>query len=117
LNVLVSDIAQTLPLDDISRAEALVWSEFTARAAFNPRLAQILLEVDKEISRDLETTLQDRQKAELLDQHLDITTSVTLILALADGIAMRMLYDPSMDAALARTVIEYALVQILGKAE
>src|SRR5699024_9678560 len=30
LNVLVSDIAQTLPLDDISRAEALVWSEFTA---------------------------------------------------------------------------------------
>lgn len=117
LSAITSGIVRTLPIDDVSRAEAQVWFEFTSLAPFNARMSNILLNIDNVLTESLEAELRERQRARLLGQQVDVESVTATILALSDGVALRMLYDLKFNQQKARTVIERAVGQLLSTAE
>lgn len=80
-------IMATLPLDAERRAESLVWAAFAARAAHQPDLAAILVEIEQAVRADLAIRLA-------FTSHNDPPALADALLAVADGLALRMLYAP-----------------------
>lgn len=81
-------IMATLPLDDARRAEALVWAAYTAVAPYRPRLAAVLTELDRQVRVDLMRQLD-------FGYFQDPVAVADALIATADGLAQRMLYDPA----------------------
>lgn len=73
-------ISATLPLDEQRRLETLVLHEFALRAAHDDHLAERLRELDRQVLTELTEGLELG------------AANASALLALADGLAMRLLY-------------------------
>ncbi|CAM5356754.1 TetR/AcrR family transcriptional regulator [Streptomyces coeruleorubidus] len=95
-------IRTTLPVDAERRAEATAQLAFAVHAAHHPRLAAIRRQVDQDIRQALATWLEsaghETHAAALADA----------VIALSDGLALRMLYTPQEHEHLL-TVLDRAL--------
>jgi AcrR family transcriptional regulator len=99
-------ILTTLPVDGERRAEATTQLAFAVHAAHHPRLAAIRQQVDQDIRQALaawlETAGHGGEAALLADA----------VIALSDGLALRMLYTPQEREHLL-TVLDRALSALL----
>lgn len=81
-------LLDALPLDEQRRTESLVWSALTDRAGRSPEVADVVRTVDAHAHTEL-TRL-------LTEAHLDDPPgAATLLIAVCDGLATRLTYDPS----------------------
>lgn len=85
---------ETLPLDAIRRREGLMWTSYLLRAAVDDTLDDLPRQLDRTVHRVLAHDLADAQTAGQLAPDLDPDTITDALLALIDGIAIRMLYTP-----------------------
>lgn len=103
---LVRLVKETLPLDQLRRDEALAWNAFTTEATHTQWIADMLVSQDERISGQLVQALN----AFGAPQSAIATAS---IIAVSDGFATRLLYDPNraeeLSAAL-EPIINYLLV-------
>lgn len=86
-------VKETLPLDPVRRDEAIVWNAFAAEAAHTPWIAEILIQQDEAVLNQLADVLRSMGNA------LPEETAAGII-AVSDGFALRMLYDPDRSAQL-----------------
>ncbi|GAA1113274.1 TetR/AcrR family transcriptional regulator [Arthrobacter flavus] len=84
---LVRLITETLPLDQVRRDEALAWNAFTAEATHTQWIADMLTSQDERISEQLVQALS------ALGVPQPAITAAS-ILAVSDGFATRLLYNP-----------------------
>ncbi|MGW4688465.1 TetR/AcrR family transcriptional regulator [Streptomyces sp. NPDC004244] len=81
-------ILTTLPLDEERRAEAAAQLAFAVQAAHHPRLAAIRHQVDHEVKEVLAAWLDGVGCP-------DAEATADAVIALGDGLALRMLYAPA----------------------
>ncbi|HEV7805933.1 MAG TPA: TetR/AcrR family transcriptional regulator [Solirubrobacteraceae bacterium] len=93
-------VVATLPLDGPRRAEAAVWAAFAARAACDAKLAAVLREVDRAVAGDLVAGLDDARAAGQLSGSASSQSLADAVIAVSDGLALRMLYAPAQSDAL-----------------
>ncbi|CAL9468793.1 HTH-type transcriptional regulator BetI [Streptomyces sp. enrichment culture] len=82
-------ILTTLPLDAERRADATAQLAFAVHAAHHPRLAAIRRQVDQDVRQALVTWLESAGHGENTGAVADA------VIALSDGLALRMLYTSS----------------------
>ncbi|MGY1584408.1 TetR/AcrR family transcriptional regulator [Streptomyces sp. MN13] len=82
-------ILTTLPLDSERRADATAQLAFAVHAAHHPRLAAIRRQVDQDVRQALVTWLESAGHGENAGAVADA------VIALSDGLALRMLYASS----------------------
>lgn len=85
-------VLATLPLDPERRAEALVWAAFAVAAVHHPEFADVLRQVDDAVSADLARWLAGRTD--------DPQRAADAVLAISDGLTLRLLYAPETAADL-----------------
>ncbi|WP_039933228.1 TetR/AcrR family transcriptional regulator [Streptomyces viridochromogenes] len=81
-------ILTTLPVDAERRAEATAQLAFAVHAAHHPRLAAIRRQVDQDVRQALAAWL------ETAGHGTDAAAVADAVIALSDGLALRMLYTP-----------------------
>ncbi|MEU7115093.1 TetR/AcrR family transcriptional regulator [Streptomyces sp. NPDC046182] len=86
-------ILTTLPLDEERRAEAAAQLAFAAHAAHHPGLASIRRQVDHDV-RDVLAAWLDRVGCP------EAGATADAVIALSDGLALRMLYTPAGQSSL-----------------
>lgn len=86
-------ILTTLPLDEERRAEAAAQLAFALQAAHHPRLASIRRQVDHDV-RDVIAAWLDSVGCP------DAGATADAVIALSDGLALRMLYTPAEQSSL-----------------
>lgn len=84
---LVRLVKETLPLDQLRREEALAWNAFTTEGTHTPWIAEILIAQDQRISVQLIEALRFLGTSQP-------ETAAASIVALSDGFALQLLYDP-----------------------
>ncbi|MFJ8077240.1 TetR/AcrR family transcriptional regulator [Streptomyces sp. NPDC096176] len=95
-------VLTTLPVDGERRAEATVQLAFAVHAAHHPRLAVIRRQVDQEVRQALSAWLESAG-------HLARAVAIAdAVIALSDGLALRMLYAPQ-ECEHLLTVLDQAL--------
>ncbi len=83
---------ETLPLDPGRRTEALVWTSYLLRAAVDDALSDLPQWLDVTVHDLLVDELQDAQAAGTLRVDAEPHAIADALVALADGVAIRMLY-------------------------
>ncbi|MFF5933188.1 TetR/AcrR family transcriptional regulator [Streptomyces sp. NPDC012508] len=86
-------ILTTLPLDEERRAEAAAQLAFAVQAAHHPRLAAIRRQVDHDV-RDVLAAWLDKVGCP------EAGATADAVIALSDGLALRMLYTPAEQSSL-----------------
>ncbi|MGO1056620.1 TetR/AcrR family transcriptional regulator [Crossiella sp. CA198] len=94
LDLLHRLLLETLPLDAERRAEAIIVTAFTARAAIRADWAQRLRANDNDMRTGAATFLRVAQEAGQVRRDLPVPTLADLVLALSDGFALRLLHLP-----------------------
>lgn len=87
-------VAATLPLDEPSRQDTLVLHEFAVCAARNETFAERLRAVDRAVLDDLGSLLDRYACSGALPADSVTDDAAAALLALGDGLAMRLLYSP-----------------------
>lgn len=106
VDYLVRTIEETLPLDQLRREEAIAWNAFAAEAVHTPWIAEVLIEQDQQTSEQLVEALRSLGASEP-------DAAAATIIAVSDGFALRLLYDPSRTEefrAALRPIINYLLI-------
>lgn len=88
---------ETLPLDPDRRREGLVWTSYLLRAATDDTLSDLPRQLDRAIHEALAHELADAQASGVLQSGTDPHLLTDALLALVDGIAIRMLYTPEVE--------------------
>ncbi|MEP6561931.1 MAG: TetR/AcrR family transcriptional regulator [Nakamurella sp.] len=88
-------IEQTLPLDSQRRDESKVWASLTIRAVDVPWIAHLLIEQDRQVIDALAGLLRAAQGTGEITADSEPVALAGALVALADGLAVRLLYDPS----------------------
>ena len=88
---------ETLPLDLVRRRETLVWTAFLLRAATDDTLGNLPRELDHVVQAALELELREAQTSGALRSTEDVKAIAAALVALVDGIAVRMLYTPQQE--------------------
>lgn len=122
LHVVRRWLLATLPLDAERRAEGRIWLEFAARAASNRGFARTLTKTDFEVRDWLSGYLQHAQSLDKLARGVDTPTVAHALLALADGLAVQLLYaqaagDEAPHVSAAVAALEVATAGVLQAAE
>ena len=95
---LVADIAamveQTLPLDQTRRDEAKVWAALITRAVDVPWMADLFVAQDRVVTGQLAAALSGAIRHGLLPADTDPAAVAAAVIALSDGFAARLLYNP-----------------------
>ncbi|MGP9649370.1 transcriptional regulator [Arthrobacter sp. MYb224] len=91
VDYLVRMVEETLPLDQQRREEAIAWNAFAAEAIHTPWIAEILIGQDKLVSEQLVEALRSFGTAQP-------EAAAAGIIAISDGFALRLLYDPTQAA-------------------
>ncbi|MFE5631015.1 TetR/AcrR family transcriptional regulator [Streptomyces sp. NPDC056470] len=86
-------VLTTLPLDEERRAEAAAQLAFAVHAAHHPRLAAIRRQVDHDVREVLAAWLDDVGCP-------GARATADAVIALSDGLALRMLYTPAEQTSL-----------------
>ncbi|WP_030208694.1 TetR/AcrR family transcriptional regulator [Streptomyces bikiniensis] len=87
-------VLTTLPVDAERRAEAVAQLAFAVHAAHHPRLAEIRRRIDRDIRHALAAWLESTGYA------TGAVPVADAVIALSDGLALRMLYSPGEQARL-----------------
>lgn len=85
---------QTLPVDPTRRREGLVWTSYLLRAAIDDTLSDLPRQLDQAVHEILVSELTDARAVGHLGSQTDPRQLADALLALIDGIAIRMLYTP-----------------------
>lgn len=85
---------ETLPLDPARRSEGLVWTSYLLRAAIDETLSDLPRHLDRAVHDALAHDLADAQATGTLRSDANPEVLTDALLALIDGIAIRMLYTP-----------------------
>ncbi len=85
---------ETLPLDPERRREGLVWTSYLLRAAIDDTLSDLPRELDGATRQGVASELADAQASGALRSEVDPRLLADALLALIDGMAIRMLYTP-----------------------
>ncbi|MGX1132774.1 AcrR family transcriptional regulator [Streptomyces glaucescens] len=105
-------ILTTLPLDAERRADATAQLAFAVHAAHHPRLAAIRRQVDQDVRQALVTWLESAGHGENAGAVADA------VIALSDGLALRMLYTSSeQEHEALLTALDRALEALIGSPE
>ncbi|MEU6799462.1 TetR/AcrR family transcriptional regulator [Streptomyces neyagawaensis] len=99
-------ILTALPVDAERRAEATAQLAFAVHAAHHPRLAAIRRQVDEDIRQALAAWLESAGHG------VHASAVADAVIALSDGLALRMLYAPQEHEHLL-TVLDHALDALL----
>ncbi|MEU0194844.1 TetR family transcriptional regulator C-terminal domain-containing protein [Streptomyces afghaniensis] len=99
-------ILTTLPVDTQRRAEATTQLAFAVHAAHHPRLAAIRHQVDQDIRQALAAWLETAGHSD------EAAVLADAVIAVSDGLALRMLYTPQEREHLL-TVLDRALDALL----
>jgi AcrR family transcriptional regulator len=86
---------ETLPLNPARRSEGLVWTSYLLRAAVDDTLSDLPRQLDQAMHEALAGELAAAQAAGDLRSDADPPQLADALLALVDGIALRMLYTPT----------------------
>lgn len=86
---------ETLPLDEARRREGLVWTAYLLRAAIDDTLSDLPQHLDRAVHETLAGELADAQASGVLQSQTDPRLLADALLALVDGIAIRMLNTPA----------------------
>lgn len=84
----------TLPLDAERRSESLVWTSYLLRAAVNESLSDLPRHLDRAVHNALADDLAAAHTNGTLRSEVNPAVLADAVLALIDGIAIRMLYTP-----------------------
>ncbi|MHA7246412.1 TetR/AcrR family transcriptional regulator [Arthrobacter tecti] len=87
VDYLVRLVQETLPVNRLRREEALAWNAFTTEATHTPWLAEMLVAQDQRITGQLIEALGASGAS-----HPEMAAAG--IIAVSDGFATRLLYDP-----------------------
>ncbi|KAA2262416.1 TetR family transcriptional regulator [Solihabitans fulvus] len=112
-DVLRRYVEATLPLDEDRRAEAVVWAAFAVRGALRADFGAVLAEVDREVRGHLAELLGAALAAGRIRQDLDPFAVADALIAVSDGLSVRLLYNPD-DQAVLLTALDTALTALLG---
>ncbi|MEO5832751.1 MAG: TetR/AcrR family transcriptional regulator [Nakamurella sp.] len=104
---------QTLPLDDERRSESLVWISYLLRAAVDESLCDIPLNLDRAVRDALVHDLAAARAHGGLRSEANPAELADALLALVDGIAIRMLYTPPAEHAALVAALDLALEALL----
>lgn len=117
---LVVDVAtmveRTLPLDQLRRDEAKVWAALTTRAVDVPWMAELFVAQDRLVTDQLAAGLAQAADLGLLPADTDVAAVAAAVVALSDGFAARLLYNPDSRAEVLGA-LRYALAALLPRAE
>jgi AcrR family transcriptional regulator len=97
LDVLRRYLRAFLPLDDERRAEVLVRTAFAEKGVRDDQYAHVLRDADRHVGRVLADMLE---RSGEVRHDVDPLVLADAVLALADGVAARMLYTRDQDEAL-----------------
>lgn len=87
---------QTLPLDVVRRSEALVWTSYLLRAATDDAFSDLPRQHDRAVHDALTDEISAAREGGMLHPDASPGPLADAVLALIDGIAIRMLYtEPS----------------------
>ncbi|MCX4539334.1 TetR/AcrR family transcriptional regulator [Streptomyces sp. NBC_01565] len=103
-------VMTTLPLDAERRAEATAQLAFAVHAAHHPLLAASRQQVDRDIRQALASWLESTGHG------AEAGTLADIVIALADGLALRMLYAPQEHESLLRALDQALDVLIASRA-
>ncbi|MGP4968973.1 TetR/AcrR family transcriptional regulator [Glutamicibacter ardleyensis] len=87
VDYLVRLVEETLPLDQQRTEEAIAWNAFAAEAIYTPWIAEILIGQDQLVSDQLVEALRSFGAAQP-------EAAAAGIIAVSDGLTLRLLYDP-----------------------
>ncbi|MGW3007435.1 TetR/AcrR family transcriptional regulator [Streptomyces sp. NPDC001219] len=87
-------VLTTLPVDAERRAEAAAQLAFATRAAHHPGLGAIRRQVDEDVRTALGAWLASAGHGSGPDSAADCRALADAVIALADGLALRLLYAP-----------------------
>lgn len=104
---------ETLPLDATRRCEGLIWTSYLLRAAIDETLSDLPRYLDRTVHNALAHDLADAQAAGTLARELNVDTLADALLALIDGIAIRMLYSPETEQAALLAALDSGLNALL----
>ncbi len=104
---------ETLPLDTIRRREGLVWTSYLLRAAIDDTLSDLPRQLDQAVHEILVDELANAQAAGVLRSRADPHPLADALLALIDGIAIRMLYTPAGEHPKLLTALDAGLHALL----
>ncbi|WHT20654.1 TetR family transcriptional regulator C-terminal domain-containing protein [Crossiella sp. CA-258035] len=94
LTLLRDLLLETLPLDAERRAEMIIVTAFTARAAVRADWSERLHANDRDMRTATAAYLRTAQEAGQVRADLPVPTLADLLLALSDGFALRLLHLP-----------------------
>ena len=101
------------PLDAVRRDTMLRAIAFDHLAHHNARIARAIAASDDVLRRNLASLTRKAQQAGDVDPRLDADALARTFLALAEGMASQLLYDPTSADAAARYA-DYAVARLLG---
>ncbi|UNO44106.1 TetR/AcrR family transcriptional regulator [Streptomyces sp. MST-110588] len=93
-------VLATLPVDAERRAEAAAQLAFAGRAAHHAALAEVRRRIDREVREALAGWLASAGYGHGPDPAADCLAVADAVIALSDGLALRMLYTPQDHEAL-----------------
>lgn len=88
-------VVSILPLDEQRRALTLQGQAFADRAAFDPSVGQAIAASDQELRGLLTSLIRKGQGDGEIPDTVNAATAAWAVLALAQGLASQLLYDPS----------------------
>ncbi len=104
---------ETLPLDAVRRRETLVWTAYLLRAAIDDTLSDLPRQLDEAVQSVLEAELGEARSAGALGSDEDARALAAALLALVDGLAVRMLYTPEVEHPLLLAALDVGLRALL----
>ncbi|MCO1576027.1 TetR family transcriptional regulator C-terminal domain-containing protein [Crossiella sp. SN42] len=116
LTLLRDLLLETLPLDAERRAEMIIVTAFTARAAVRADWSERLHANDRDMRTATAAYLRIAQEAGQVRADLPVLTLADLLLALSDGFALRLLHLPlgAPGSADLLTALDLALRELLA---
>lgn len=103
----------TLPLDAVRRRETLVWTAYLLRAAIDDTLSDLPRQLDRAVQSVLEIELSEARSAGALGSDEDARALAAALLALVDGLAVRMLYTPEVEHPMLLAALDVGLRALL----
>jgi len=102
--ILRAHLLLTIPLTPEDTPDSLVWAAFAGRAAHDPGLAAVLRATDDAARADIISLITTARRNGEVGGHTDPAVLADAVIAVADGLALRLLYTPDRSAESVRAL-------------